>query len=139
MRSLNALSNGKLLLIFWSLFEVDKVTMAITQIIIKAAIIIVTSPPSSLCCQYFINHAPKSQRYAEGYTPLGGFWFLSIFRIVSRQVEAGVGVEFLEFDLGLEAVLGFHHHIYQFVPVIRRLWSLRINFWVRGSITWSRI
>ena len=28
-----------------------------------------------------------------------------------------MGVEFLEFNLGFEAVLGFHHHIHQFVPV----------------------
>lgn len=42
----------------------------------------------------------------------------SVLRIACRQVEAAVGVEFLEFDLGLEAVLGFHHHIHQFVPVV---------------------
>ncbi len=29
-----------------------------------------------------------------------------------------MGAEFLEFDLGFEAVLGFHYHIYQFIPVI---------------------
>ena len=29
----------------------------------------------------------------------------------------GVGVELLEFDLGFEAVLGFHDYVYQFVPV----------------------
>ena len=29
-----------------------------------------------------------------------------------------MGVEFLEFDLGFEAVLGFHHHVHQFVPVV---------------------
>ena len=28
-----------------------------------------------------------------------------------------MGAEFLELDLSFEAVLGFHHHIYQFVPV----------------------
>ena len=28
-----------------------------------------------------------------------------------------MGVEFLEFDLGFEAVLGFHDHIHQFVAV----------------------
>ena len=28
-----------------------------------------------------------------------------------------MGVELLEFDLGFEAVLGFHYHVYQFVPV----------------------
>ena len=53
----------------------------------------------------------------RGTRPLGGFWFLSIFRIVSRHVETGVGVELLEFDLGFEAVLGFHDHVYQFVVV----------------------
>ena len=42
----------------------------------------------------------------------------SVLRVVSRQVQTGVGVEFLEFDLGFEAVLGFHYHIYQFVPVV---------------------
>lgn len=29
-----------------------------------------------------------------------------------------MGVEFLEFDLGFEAVLGFHDYIHQFVAVI---------------------
>ena len=29
-----------------------------------------------------------------------------------------MGVELLEFDLGFEAVLGFHYHVYQFVPVV---------------------
>ena len=29
-----------------------------------------------------------------------------------------MGVEFLEFDLGFEAVLGFHHHVHQFIPVV---------------------
>ena len=28
-----------------------------------------------------------------------------------------MGVEFLELDLGFEAVLGFHYHVHQFVPV----------------------
>ncbi len=28
-----------------------------------------------------------------------------------------MGAEFLEFDLGFEAVLGFHDYVYQFVPV----------------------
>ena len=28
-----------------------------------------------------------------------------------------MGVELLEFDLGFEAVLGFHYHVYQFVAV----------------------
>ena len=41
----------------------------------------------------------------------------SVLLIACRQVETGVGVEFLEFDLGFEAVLGFHYHVYQFVPV----------------------
>lgn len=42
----------------------------------------------------------------------------SVLRIACRQVEAAVGVEFLELDLGFEAVLGFHYHVYQFVTVI---------------------
>ena len=29
-----------------------------------------------------------------------------------------MGVELLEFDLGLEAVLGFHYHVHQFIVVI---------------------
>ena len=29
-----------------------------------------------------------------------------------------MGAEFLELDLGFEAVLGFHHHVHQFVPVV---------------------
>ena len=41
----------------------------------------------------------------------------SVLRVVCRQVETGVGVEFLELDLGFEAVLGFHHNVYQFIPV----------------------
>ena len=41
----------------------------------------------------------------------------SVLRIACRQVETGVGVELLELDLGFEAVLGFHDHIHQFVPV----------------------
>ena len=41
----------------------------------------------------------------------------SILRIACRQVEPGVGVELLEFDLGFEAVLGFHYHVHQFVVV----------------------
>ena len=28
-----------------------------------------------------------------------------------------MGVEFLEFDLGFEAVLGFHDYVHKFVPV----------------------
>ena len=28
-----------------------------------------------------------------------------------------MGVEFLELDLGFEAILGFHYHLHQFVPV----------------------
>ena len=41
----------------------------------------------------------------------------SVLLVVCRQVETGVGVEFLEFDLGFEAVLGFHYYVYQFVVV----------------------
>lgn len=41
----------------------------------------------------------------------------SVLLIAGRQVEAAVGVELLEFDLGFEAVLGFHDHVYQFVVV----------------------
>ena len=37
---------------------------------------------------------------------------LLVLRVVSRQVEAAMGAEFLEFDLG------FHYHVYQFVPVV---------------------
>ena len=36
----------------------------------------------------------------------------SVLRVVSRQVETGMGVEFLEFNLGFEAVLGFHYDIH---------------------------
>ena len=42
----------------------------------------------------------------------------SVLRVVCRQVETGVGVELLEFDLGFEAILGFHYHVHQFVVVI---------------------
>ncbi len=42
---------------------------------------------------------------------------LLVLLVVGGEVEMGVGVEFLELDLGFEAVLGFHYHIYQFVPV----------------------
>ena len=42
----------------------------------------------------------------------------SVLLVVCRQVETGVGVELLEFDLGFEAVLGFHHHVHQFIVVI---------------------
>ena len=42
----------------------------------------------------------------------------SVLRVVCRQVEAAVGVELLKLDLGFEAVLGFHYHVYQFVTVI---------------------
>ena len=42
----------------------------------------------------------------------------SVLLIACRQVETAVGVEFLEFDLGFEAVLGFHYHVYQFIPVV---------------------
>ena len=41
----------------------------------------------------------------------------SVLLVVGGEVETGVGAEFLEFDLGFEAVLGFHHDVYQFVPV----------------------
>jgi hypothetical protein len=33
------------------------------------------------------------------------------------EVETGVGAEFLEFDLGFKAILGFHYHVYEFVSV----------------------
>ena len=42
----------------------------------------------------------------------------SVLLITCRQVETAVGVEFLEFDLGFEAVLGFHDYVHQFVVVI---------------------
>ena len=42
----------------------------------------------------------------------------SVLLVVGGEVETGVGVEFLKFDLGLEAVLGFHYHVYQFVVVV---------------------
>ena len=42
----------------------------------------------------------------------------SVLRVVCRQVETGVGAEFLALDLGFEAILGFHYHVYQFVPVV---------------------
>ena len=42
----------------------------------------------------------------------------SVLLIACRQVETAMGVELLEFDLGLEAILGFHYHVYQFVPVV---------------------
>ena len=41
----------------------------------------------------------------------------SVLLIACRQVKAAMGVEFLELDLGFEAVLGFHYHIHQFVVV----------------------
>lgn len=41
----------------------------------------------------------------------------SVLLIVGGKIETAMGVEFLEFDLGFEAVLGFHYHVYQFVPV----------------------
>ena len=41
----------------------------------------------------------------------------SVLLVVGGEVKAAVGVELLEFDLGLEAVLGFHYHFYQFVAV----------------------
>ena len=42
----------------------------------------------------------------------------SVLLVVGGEVETGVGVEFLEFDLGFEAVLGFHDYVHQFVPVV---------------------
>ena len=42
----------------------------------------------------------------------------SVLLVVGGEVETAVGVEFLEFDLGFEAVLGFHYHVHQFVPII---------------------
>ena len=42
----------------------------------------------------------------------------SVLLIVGGQVEAAVGAEFLEFDLGFEAVLGFHDYVHQFIAVI---------------------
>ena len=42
----------------------------------------------------------------------------SILLVVGGEVETGVGVELLEFDLGFEAVLGFHYHVYQLIAVI---------------------
>ena len=41
----------------------------------------------------------------------------SVLRVVSRQIQTGVGVELLELDLGFEAVLGFHYHVHQFISV----------------------
>ena len=41
----------------------------------------------------------------------------SVLLVACRQVKAAMGVEFLEFDLGFEAVLGFHYHVHQCVPV----------------------
>ena len=40
-----------------------------------------------------------------------------VLLVACRQVETGVGVELLEFDLGFEAVLGFHDDVHQFVTV----------------------
>ena len=46
------------------------------------------------------------------------FWsYGSVLLVVGGEVETGVGVKLLEFNLGLKAVLGFHNNIYQFVPV----------------------
>ena len=42
---------------------------------------------------------------------------LLVLLIACRKVETGVGAEFLEFDLGFEAVLGFRYPVHQFVPV----------------------
>ena len=41
----------------------------------------------------------------------------SVLLIAGRQVETGVGVELLEFDLGFEAILGFHDYVQQFIVV----------------------
>ena len=41
-----------------------------------------------------------------------------VLLVVGGEVKAAVGIELLEFDLGFEAVLGFHHNVHQFVPVI---------------------
>ena len=41
----------------------------------------------------------------------------SVLLAACRQVETAVGVELLEFDLGFEALLGFHDYVYQFVAV----------------------
>ena len=42
----------------------------------------------------------------------------SVLLVVGGEVKTGVGAEFLELDLGFEAVLGFHDYVYQFVPVV---------------------
>ena len=42
----------------------------------------------------------------------------SVLLVACREVKAAMGVELLKFDLGFKAVLGFHYHVYQFVPVI---------------------
>ena len=42
----------------------------------------------------------------------------SVLLIIGGKVKAAMGVELLEFDLGFEAVLSFHHHIHQFVAVV---------------------
>ena len=41
----------------------------------------------------------------------------SVLLVVGGEVETGVGAEFLELDLGFEAVLGFHYHVHQFVVI----------------------
>lgn len=42
---------------------------------------------------------------------------LLVLLIVGGKVQAAMGVEFLEFDLGFEAVLGFHYHVHKFVSI----------------------
>ena len=42
----------------------------------------------------------------------------SVLLVAGRQVVLAVGVEFLELDLGFDAVLGFHYHVHQFIPVV---------------------
>ena len=41
----------------------------------------------------------------------------SVLLVVGREIQTGMGVELLEFDLGFEAILSFHHHVYQFVVI----------------------
>ena len=41
----------------------------------------------------------------------------SVLLVVGGEVETGVSVELLEFDLGFEAFLGFHNYVHQFVVV----------------------
>lgn len=42
----------------------------------------------------------------------------SVLLVVCGKVKAAMGVEFLKFDLSFEAVLGFHYHVHQFIPVV---------------------